>query len=199
MSVKPQDVPVYQDRELDFTGDVPQQQLPDVDFKQLFGIKDENIADYPALNPSASEENQVHKTASAVDHGRRYIEITASRLADAGEEFYNLVKQAHLTDGYGILQISKVAGAMVEDPHFAQSVMQSITARLEAEGVRFNTKDELEKVAHPLVINTKHPLAQAVANLEAAAIAHYQSQEDIQKLASAHQGAVQALRKKARR
>ena len=86
----------------------------------------------------------------------------------------------------------------MEDPRFATTVMQEAGSRLEREGVKFDRKAELQKIAHTLVVNTEHPLVLAAAQLERAAFAHYASTETHEKLASAHQKASRALRDKMR-
>lgn len=182
---------------LDFEQDVPTQRLPDVDLAEVFGVKS-NTPEYEALSTTTEALQTVEKTSAAVDVARYGVDNAASLLAEAGEKFYHLVKQAHLNDGYGVLQISKAVATVLEDPTFAKDVMQKIAARLQSDGVKFNERVELEKVSHVLVVNHEHPLSQAAANFEQAAYAYYSSSEAHEKLAQAHRKATQTLRQKAR-
>jgi len=197
MAVKPKEVENHLG-ELDYSADVPNQRLPDVDLAEVFGVQ-KGTADYEALNPTSAQQVMVEKTASAVDTSRYAVDNAASMLAEAGETFYKLVKVAHLDEGYGILQVAKAISTIVDDQTFARDVMQKVAERLEKEGVKFNERVELQKVAHPLVVNHQHPIMQAAANLERAAFAHYSADDAHEKLAAAHRLASKTLRDKMRK
>ena len=109
-----------------------------------------------------------------------------------------LVKQAHLTDGYGILQLSQAVGQAMVDPKFATDTMQQITDRLISEGISFDQTVELEKLAHPVVINTEHKLMVTAATLEKVAKAYYSSDTAHKSLRESHRDSVKYLRDKLR-
>lgn len=181
---------------LEFLQD-PVGETPEGDLADAFGIKAEE-AEYKALNPVHGEQVEVEKTASARDTARYSVDNVAALLADAGEKLYGLVKRAHLDENCGILQISKAVASAMQDPAFARDTMQTLASRLEHEGVRFNHKEELSKIAHPLVVNGDHPLVKTAAEFERAAFAYYSSEEAHEKLSAAHTKAVKCLRDKLR-
>lgn len=195
MAEKPEEMDPSGLQYLEYLQD-PVGEEPSGDLAAAFGLTD--VEEPPSINPVRGEEIAVEKTASAVDVSRYSVDNAASLLAAAGEKLYGLVKRAHLDDELGILQISRAVAASVEDPQFATSVMQQIGTRLEREGVRFNQKEELKKVAHTLVVNPDHPLVSAAAELERAAYAFYSSSESHEKLAATHRKASKYLRDKMR-
>jgi hypothetical protein len=188
---------VYDDaRSLDYYNDVPNQ-TQDVDWEETFGVK-EGTPEYEALSQTGEEESDLKKVASEMDLARYGIDKLSAELAVAGEEFYQMVKQAHLNDDLGVLQISKAVGQAVQDPAFAQQVMTQAAGRLQSEGVRFREEVELQKVAHPLVVNTEHPLMQKAAILEKLAYTHYRAKAEHGELQKKHRRATRALRDKLR-
>lgn len=197
LSAKPDLLDASNLDDLDFAADVPNQRRDNIDLAEAFGVAKDS-PDYEALNAAHDERVVAEKTASVADVARYGVDNAASLLADAGENFYRLVKQAHLNDGHGILQISKAVAAAVEDETFAQDLMQKVAERLSAEGVRFNRTEELKKVAHPLVVNHEHPLLQAAASLEKSAYTYYTASVTHQKLAQAHKAATQRVISKIR-
>lgn len=180
---------------LDFSADVPNQKPDNLDLAEAFGVKKDS-PEYEALSSAGDERIVAEKVAAIADVARYGVDNAASLLSQAGEEFYQLVKQAHLNDDYGVLQISKAVSMAVDDQTFARDVMQKISERLESEGVRFNRAEEMRKVAHPLVVNHEHPLLQAAANLERSAYAYYTASESHEKLASAHRAATKRVLRK---
>lgn len=181
---------------LDYYNDVPNQ-TQDVDWAETFGVKADS-AEYEALSQTGEEEREQQKVAAALDFARHGVDRLAAELVVAGEDFYQMVKQAHLTDGLGILQISQAVGQATQDPAFAKMVMNSAAERLQGEGVAIDQRAELQKLAHPMVVNTEHPLMQQAAVLEKLAYAHYRSEEEHEKLQKSHRRATQALRDKLR-
>lgn len=198
MSVKPQVLDDDRLTDLDFSADVPNQRPPMEDIAEAFRVSKDS-PQYEALNSTTNELQAVEKTASAVDLSRYATDNAAALLADAGETFYNLVKQAHLNDGHGILQISKAVSSAIDDTTFARDLMQQVSSRLVGEGVRFNERVELEKISHALVVNHEHPLLQAAANLERAAYSFYSANEAFEKLSAAHKKACYTLQSKMRK
>jgi len=177
---------------LDFSADVPNQRPDGLDLAEVFGVKKDS-PEYEALSSASDERIVSEKVASVADVARYGVDNAASLLADAGNDFYQMVKQAHLNDGHGLLQISRAVSTAVFDQSFARDLMQKVASRLQAEGVRFNEVEELRKIAHPLVVNHEHPLLQAAANLERSAYTYYTASESHQKLASAHRAAVRRV------
>jgi hypothetical protein len=167
---------VYEDAPgLDYYDDVPNQSLPDdFDLADAFGVK-VSSAEYEAINPIRKDEIQLQKTAGAVDLSRHAVDLIEGDFRDAGELFYQMVKKACVTDGLGILQVSQAVGQAMQDPAYAASVMQQVGARLEAEGVTFDEKQEMRKLAHPMVVNTDHPLMHQAGILEKLAFSYVQA------------------------
>lgn len=197
LSVKPDVIDASRLDDLDFSADVPNQRPDDVDLAAAFGIAKDS-PEYEALTSAGDERVVAEKTASVADVARYGVDNAASLLADAGETFYQLVKQAHLHDDHGILQISKAVSVAVDDPSFAKDIMQKVAERLAAEGVRFNPTRETQKVAQVLVVNHEHPLLQAASNLEKSAYAYYTASETHEKLAAAHRAATRRVINKIR-
>lgn len=193
-SSKPE-VTTNQPTDLDFLSDVPNQRLSDHDLAEVFGIK-KDTADYETLNPHREEGLEVDKIASARDLAVYGTDIAASNLAEAGEVFYGLFKQAHLTDGHGILQMSKLVGEVLEDSTYATDLMQQVANRLVGEGVPFNRRLELEKVSHVNVVNWEHPLLQSAIRLESISRDFYSADSTMHKLAASHKNAAKAYRSK---
>ena len=198
MASRPDEVS-YDTSDMDYLNDVPNQ-VPssDIDLAETFGMKVDS-PEYEALNPATSEVAAVEKTAGAVDVARHGVDVVASNLAQAGEDFYQMVKRAHLTDDVGILQISTAVGQVLEDPAYGVDLMQQIGVRLAADGVPFRKEVELQKIAHPLVVNTDHPLMQQAAILEKLAYSYYTAEQAFNTLQDSHRAASTALRAKLRR
>lgn len=189
--------PIYDDaRSLDYYNDVPNQ-TQDVDWEETFGVK-EGTPEYDALTQTVEEENNLKKVASDMDLARYGVDKLTAELAVVGEEFYQMVKQAHLNDDLGVLQISKAVGQAVQDPAFAQTVMSQAADRLKAEGVQFQEAVEMQKLSHQLVVNTDHPLMQKAAILEKLAYTYYSVKEEHEELQKLHRSAARVLRDKLR-
>ena len=180
---------------LDFYDDVPNQNVPeDIDLSKAFGITGDDTPAYDSINPHGEKEESLDKVAAALDIARHGVDRILSDLVETGESLYSLIKQAHLRDDLGILQISKAVGEAVEDPTYAIALMKSASDRLSAEGVRFDQKGEIEKIAHPLVINTDHPLIKTAAIMEKMAYAYYASTGTYEDLKLQHAVAYEDLR-----
>ena len=197
MSAKPETI-VEDADSLDYYNDVPNQGLPDdFDLADAFGVKVDS-PEYEALNPAGNEQRAAEKTASAVDVARHGVDVVAAELAEAGEALYQMVKRAHVTDGLGLLQIGQALGQAVQDPTFMVDVMKTASARLEAEGVRFDQREEMRKLAHPMVVNTDHPMMAQAAILEKLAFSFYTADAKLDDLKVRHAAASKALRDKLR-
>lgn len=198
MSAKPDEVS-NDFGSMDYYSDVPNQGLPeDVDLADAFGLKVDS-PEYESLNPAGEESREVQKTASAVDLARHGVDVILGELAEAGDKFYSMIKSAHVTDGLGILQLSQAVGQAMQDPSFASVVMKQASVRLEAEGVKFNEKQELQKLAHPMVVNTDHPLMHQAAILEKLAFSYYSADAKLEDLRAAHKAAYSAFTSKVRK
>lgn len=159
------------DPNTDYLMDVPGELPPDTDFNALFGLEGD-VPDYPALNPLGEVEATQQKVAAAQDlvlHGQNRV---AHELEQMGEQFYQLFKQAHVRDGFGVCQMASSIGDVLESEQFAQHIMQNAAKRLQDEGVKINPAAEQEKLAHPVVLNTNHPLVLAAGKLEKLAAAY---------------------------
>jgi hypothetical protein len=195
LAVKPEEVS-DDFSSMDYLNDVPNQ-TQNVDWENVFEVK-ADTPEYDALNSVGEDEAKVEKVASALDLARHGVDRLLVELSDTGEEFYQMVKQAHLRDGYGILQISQAVGQAVHDPSYATTIMKQASERLQREGVTFNERRELEKLAHPLVVNTDHPLMQKAAILEKLSFSYYSASNRHEELRNAHRVAHKALRDKLR-
>ena len=82
-----------------------------------------------------------------------------------------LVKQAHISEGAGFLQIARAVG-MVTEEDFARRTMESIGKRLQEEGVTFDQRGEMSKLAEAVVVDADHPLMLAAVNFEKSASAY---------------------------
>lgn len=182
---------------LDYLDEPRGEQIPaDLDLKQVFGVKDPE--DYPLLNPLREAQEQSEKTAAALDVTRSAADALLSDLEASGERFYHLVKQAHLRDGHGFLQVAKAVGAACEDDGFVQRVMEKIAERLKSEGVRFKTSQEIEKLAQAVVVNAEHPLLVEAVRFEKLAAAYKRAAGATEKLSKHHGSSMRALRDKLR-
>ena len=197
MAAKP-DV-VYSDAgALDYYSDVPNQSVPaDMDLAEAFGLKVDS-PQYESINPTGEEQREVQKVASALDTARYGVDIVAGELAEAGETFYQMVKRAHLDDGLGLLQIAQAVGEAVQDRAYGVALMKQASARIGAEGVRFDEKGEMRKLAQLMVVNTDHPLMHQAAILEKLAYSYYSAEEELGTLRTRHSSATRTLRNKLR-
>lgn len=195
LAVKPDEV-LEDSASLDYYNDVPNQ-VQDIDWEEAFGVK-EGTPEYEALTTGGDETREVQKVASALDLARYGVDRALADLVGVSEEFYQMVKQAHLNDGLGILQVSQAVGQAMQDPAFAKQVMGQAVERMQREGVRIDQSAELQKLASVMVVNTEHPLMQQAAVLEKLAYAYYRSSEEHGELQKRHRQATRALRDKLR-
>ena len=161
----------------DYLRDAPpsENHLPNITLAEAFGVKGEE--DYPALNPLKDLEDLQTKTASASEHLQSMADKLMVELHVEGDRCYQLIKQAHITDGHGLLQIAAALGEVVEDPQFAEDLMKTAVSRLEGEGVRLEPEKEMRKLAaQHVVVNTEHPLMHSVGQLEKLAQAYCTAQ-----------------------
>lgn len=184
---------------LDYHKDpIGEQVSDDIDLESAFGIKADDSESLAQLNPAREEAAEVEKTAAALDVARYGADKVASELRDVGERFFQMVKQAHLQDGHGILQISRAVSEVTHSPTFASDLMQKIASRLEAEGVRINKVAELEKLAQPVVVDTSHPLLEHAALVEKLAYSYHSALTAQDSLKDQSARAMTALRDKTR-
>ena len=170
----------------------------DVDLTSAFGLKADETEKMDMLNPNKDAVDAVEKTAAALDVARFGVDVLLADLRTKGDSFYEMVKQAHLRDGHGLLQISRAVGEVLESDAFATDLMQNVIGRLEADGVSLNKKAELEKLSHPLVVNTEHPLLVGAALLEKLAFSYYSATTAHTNLKKANADAHSYLRDKLR-
>jgi hypothetical protein len=175
-----------------------EQVADDIDLASAFGIKADDTEKMDMLNPSKDAEEAVEKTAAALDIARYGVDRLLVDLNEKSDSFYNMVKQAHLRDGHGILQISRAVGEVLHSDTFALDLMNSVAGRLAGEGVTINQKVELEKLSHPLVINTEHPLLVEAAILEKLAFSYYSATKAHENLKKVNAEAHTYLRDKTR-
>lgn len=140
---------------LDYMEDPPGEEPPDLDLKQLFGVKEDPTL--PSFDPAREVFVEREKVAAAADVARHGIDLLRPELEASAERFYGLVKQAHLAEGAGFLQIARAVG-MVTEEDFAQRVMTTAGQRLVAEGVAINELAEKVKLAEAVVVDVEHPL-----------------------------------------
>ena len=151
-------------RALDYVSD-PGERTPDMDLESIFNVSSDS-EEYESLNPHKEQQERHEKAASAEDLARRGVDKLYSEMHDAAEEFYGLFKQAHIRDGYGVLQVAKAVGEVVSSEKFATSITKTAASRLAGEGVKVDMAAEMQKATQPVVINTEHPLLESVTKLE---------------------------------
>jgi hypothetical protein len=187
----------YEAPNLDYLKDPPGEMAPaDDDLKAIFDTEEPEA--YPDLNPHRDAEVAKEKVASARDLARHGQDLLFNDMHTLGESFYNLVKQAHLQDGMGILQISRAVGQSVESTSFAHSLMKVASDRLAKEGIRFNESLELSKFAQRVVVNPEHPLIKTAGHLEEVAKAHFQAESAHKRLIERDANALGFLQDKLR-
>ena len=148
---------------MDYMQDPPGEQIADdVDLQKLFGGKENML---PSLNPSRDVVDQHEKTAAAADVMRYGVDLLSPELSRSAAKLYDLVKQAHLVEGAGFLQIARAVGQVTEED-FAQRTMTTIAQQLVAEGVVIDERKELSKLAHAVVIDYEHPVMVEAVRLE---------------------------------
>ena len=148
----------------------PGEQKPNFDALEK-AFKSES-SELKEVNP-VGEEVQTYEKAASVENLARYsIDSLMMALNEVSEQFYGHVKHAHLTDEFGILQISKAVGDVVGSEKFASSIMSSAAQRLKSEGVKISTQDELLKAKEHVVVNTEHPVLVSATKLEKLAMAY---------------------------
>jgi len=193
LSTKPE--VVQKNPVLDYMEDPPGEAAPDVDMKALFGVKDE--PGLPAFDSLRESQVDHEKTAAAADVMRHGLDLLQPELETASARFYSLVKQAHLTEGAGFLQIARAVGMVTEDD-FAQRTMEVVGKRLQEEGVEFNHTGELSKLAEAVVVDAEHPVLVAAVHLEKVAEAFSRAAKARRKLDAQEDQAFGVLRDKLR-
>ncbi len=154
--------------------------------------------EYPALNPNLDASQQLIALDAAVDFSGYTAERLQSELPQLGESVYQHIKQAHLRDGLGILQIGNAIASVTEDPAFAHEVIKAAAARLEASGVPIDERTEQTKLAQAVVINTEHPLLAEVVRFEQLAKTAAKLQQSQARLSAARKNVHGYLRDKLR-
>lgn len=155
----------YEDPNIDYYSDAPTGEVQSDELLNSFRVS-EDYEDYESFRPTREAEDVHEKVASANRLSIFSLDLLHSSLEVAGEELYDHVKQAHLRDGFGILQIAKAIGEVTGSEKFASSITKACANRLQGEGIIIKPAQELEKSAHAVVINTKHPLLVTAVRLE---------------------------------
>lgn len=176
---------------MDYMQDPPGEQLADdVDLQKLFGGKEDAL---PAFNTSREVVDQHEKTAAAADVMRHGVDLLSPELSRSAERLYDLVKQAHLVEGAGFLQIARAVGQVTEDD-FAQRTMEVIGRQLVSEGVVIDERKELSKLAQAVVIDYEHPVLVEAVRLEKIAQAFSRATSAKNKLEEQERAALEGVR-----
>jgi hypothetical protein len=197
---QPEASPAPLQQSMDFLEPPVGEQLPsDVSLEEAFGVdKTASQDEYPELNPAAGAAALHTKTAAAEGFLRSdadRLEIEVGRLEDT---FYELVKQAHLQHGHGILQIAGAVGEICEEPPFARAAMEKVAQRLQRNGVIINRASEMQKLAMAVTVDTEHPILTTYASLEKTAHAARVARSAAQQAADARKLSGDYLRDKLR-
>jgi hypothetical protein len=182
---------------VDYLQDPPGERPPDVSIEEAFGVE-KDPPQYDSLSPHTEAAQEQQKVAAAADVARHGADILLTDLQVTGEQFYNLVKQACIRDGHGILQISTAVGAVVESEKFATDLMCGTVTAMKEEGISFDMSKEMEKEARAVVANTDHPLLEAVVRLEKLAKAYTKADTAYANLKTKNSEALTYLRDKLR-
>ena len=148
----------------DYATDPGERKQDSYDLEQVFKVSD--TADYPRLNPHSDIEAEREKVASVKNMAEYSLNTIMRSMEDTAEEFYGHVKQAHMRDDIGILQIAKAISEVTDSDQFASSIMKTASERLQKEGIRINTQREAALLRDPVVVNTEHPLLETATRLE---------------------------------
>ena len=158
------DSPARQSAEtLDYADD-PGELKEEFDLGEIF--KTEGKEEYPSLNPLSDLEDSHTKAASLKNTAEYSLNTLMRSMEDVSESLYGHIKQAHLRDEIGILQIAKAIGDTVDSERFAVSIMKTAAERLSKEGIFIKTAEEARKAKEPVVVDTEHPLLQDAVLLE---------------------------------
>lgn len=149
----------------DYAQDPGERQQQEYDLEQIFKVN-ETPDSIPSLDPTSGIRQEQEKVASAKNMAEYSLNTLMRSMEDTTEYFYGLVKQAHMRDEIGILQIAKAIGEVTDSEKFASSIMKTASERLQSEGVRINAAKEAQLVKEPVVINTEHPLLESAVRLE---------------------------------
>jgi len=158
------------DQTLDYATDPGEKKQSDFDLEQIFKVEDN--ADIPRLDESSEMVAEQQKVASVKNMAEYSLNTIMRSMEDTSEEFYGHVKQAHMRDDIGILQIARAISEVTESENFASSIMKTASERLQGEGVRINTAKEAALLREPVVINSEHPLLFAATRLEKLAMSY---------------------------
>lgn len=147
---------VFASRSGDYLNDVDESWRDSGDLEELFKV--EKTASYKSINPAREAEILFEKSAQALEVTEYALNNLQSSLEEVGNNFYHLVKQAHLSEGAGILQMANALTQLTDSEKFASATLNSCASKLMLEGVRIKKEDELTKVAQLVEINTEHPV-----------------------------------------
>lgn len=167
---------------LDYASD-PGEIKDEFNLDEIF--KTDSSEEYERLNPLSEIEDQHTKAASLKSTAEYSLNTLMRSMEDVSESLYGHVKQAHLRDDIGILQIAKAIGDVVDSERFAVSIMKTAAERLSKEGIFIKTAEEQRKAKQPVVVDTEHPLLQDAVLLEKLANAYRQALDISNKASSA--------------
>lgn len=173
---RPQEV---RDLNLDYAMEPRGEQLPDLNLHEVFGVGPETP--YPLFDETGDIRAEQEKVAGAIDLMGSDNNHIFRELTDSAERFYGFVKHAYLTEENGFLQVAKAVSSVTEHG-FADRVMNVAADRLKAEGVYFDQRAELSKLAQVVVVDTEHPLLIEAVRLEKLAAAYGQVTRGLEKL-----------------
>lgn len=186
---------VYHNVNEDYLTD-PGEQKPDFsELEEAFKAEGDELE---KQNPVGEEVEAYEKAASVENLARYSIDSLMIALNDISEQFYGHVKHAHLTDQFGVLQISKAVSEVVGSEKFASSIMSSAAQRLKCEGVKISTQEEIQKAKEHVVVNTEHPILVTATKLEKLAMAYKTAKIEHKKAQSQKSDAREALKDKLR-
>lgn len=141
---------------------------PAVSLADLFGIAEPAEQEKVAHAKGAKVGwRDVAAADGVVSRHQENLDRLTFALVSTGEDLYGLVKQAHIGEGRGVLQIGSAIVEACESEAFGIGLVKQLAARLEGDGLlKFSDTQEKEKLAEVLVVDPEHPLLVAAVALE---------------------------------
>lgn len=180
----------------DYLNDVPEQLGDFSKLEEAFSTKPES--DLPRLDDTTEVRQEHEKAAAALDYIAEGDRVLGRAFADAAEKTYQMVKQAHLAEGAGMLQMARAFSQVTDTDEFAEDMIVGCIHRMKSDGIRISESDEMAKVASLHVINNDHPLLQQVVAFEKIAVAYHQAHTAKLRAATASARNFRALKDKLR-
>ena len=193
-SEAPEDVYIH--RSGDYLDDVNEDWRDSGALEDAFRV--EKVASYSQINPARGAEVEYEKIAQEFEVTEYALNNIQSSLEDISNRFYQEVKQAHLSEGAGILQMANALTQVTDSEKFASATLNSCAEKLLNEGVRIKKDEELQKAASVVEINTEHPVLTEGVKLYKLASAYRKAKEHNHNAKKKKEKALKVLKDKLR-